>query len=186
MTIVNGLTGFGQPETGIIQTAFVVTDIRRAIDAWLAEGVGPWFHQERWRPEGATYRGASSTAEISAALCFSGHSQIELLQPLDDAPSVYREILDARGPGFHHIARGTADYDADVACYQAQGHALAFETLVPTGSRVAYLDTCSILPGFVELIETTEANDNFFTAIYDAARGWDGSAPIRSFESLIF
>lgn len=186
MSIIGGLTGFGQPETGVIQTAFVVTDIRQAIAAWLAEGVGPWFLQERWRPEGATYRGAASDAELAAALCFSGHTQIELLQPLDDRPSVYREVLDRRGPGFHHVARGTADYEADVARYRARGHDLVFETLVPTGSRVAYVDTCSILPGFVELIETTEANDKFFTAIYEAAKRWDGSAPIRSFETLLF
>ena len=185
MTVSNGLTGFGQPETGIIQTAFVVTDIRQAVAAWVAEGVGPWFLQERWLPERATYRGRPSEAEIAAALCFSGHTQIELLQPLDDKPSVYREVLDRRGPGFHHIARGTSHYEADIERYRQEGVGLAFEALVPTGSRVAYLDTCSRLSGFVELIETTEANDNFFTAIFDAAQGWDGASPIRSFDNLI-
>lgn len=186
MTIVDGLTGFGQPETGIVQIAFVVTDIRCSIGAWLAEGVGPWFLQERWRPEGALYRGQTSQTEIAAALCFSGHTQIELLQPLDREPSVYREVLDRRGPGFHHIARGTTDYEADVERYRCRGQDLAFEAVVPTGSRVAYLDTNAILPGFVELIESTAANDRFFTAIYAAAQGWDGHDPIRSFESLQF
>lgn len=185
MSRVNGITGFGQPEAGVIQTAFVVTDIRQAMAAWLAEGIGPWFLQERWRPADARYRGEVSSGEIAAALCFSGHTQFELLQPLDDAPSVYREVLERHGPGFHHIARGTSDYDGEVARYRSQGCTLAFEAVVPTGSRVAYLDTTPALPGFVELIETTATNDAFFTAIYEAAKAWDGSNPIRSFESLI-
>ena len=43
------------------------------------------------------------------------------------------------------------------------------------------MDTRDVLPGFTELIETTPANDRFFTDIYKACLGWDGSDPLRSF-----
>ncbi|MBA2933476.1 VOC family protein [Sphingomonas sp. CGMCC 1.13654] len=177
-------TGFGQPEAGILQIAYVVDDLHAAIEAWLAEGVGPWYVLDRWLPEDGLYRGEVNRAEIAAALAFSGHTQIELLQPLDDHPSVYREVLEERGAGFHHIARGAAEFDVEVASYRERGFALAFSAVVGTGSRVAYLDTRSTMPGFVELIETTPANDAFFTAIYEAAKTWDGSAPVRPFEAL--
>jgi hypothetical protein len=39
-----GLVGFGQPEDGIIQMAYVVRDIHAAMRAWVGKlRVGPWF-----------------------------------------------------------------------------------------------------------------------------------------------
>jgi hypothetical protein len=39
-----GLVGFGQPDDGIIQMAYVVPDLRAAINTWVEQlGVGPWF-----------------------------------------------------------------------------------------------------------------------------------------------
>ena len=46
---------------------------------------------------------------------FAGRMQIELLQPLDEEPSVYKELLDRSGPGFHHLGVASEDIDADVA-----------------------------------------------------------------------
>ena len=173
---------FGQPLNGIIQVAFVVEDIRQSIHHWLKTlHVGPWFLQERWAPAEATYRQQPSTAEIAAALAFSGHTLIEFIQPLDDRPSVYREVIEQRGYGFHHIACSSEDYHADVRRYEELGFPLAFQTRVPTGSLVGYMDTRSVLPGFTELIQSTVANERFFTGIHKAALGWDGTDPLRSF-----
>ena len=89
------LLSFGQPDGGIIQISYVVMDIHQSIAYWLQLlNVGPWFLQERWTPQEAEYRGQCSRAEVAAALSFSGHTQIELIQPLDNRPSVYREVID--------------------------------------------------------------------------------------------
>jgi hypothetical protein len=106
---------------------------------------------------------------------------IELIQPNDDAPSVYREVLDKRGPGFHHWGVATKDFDRDVQKYRAQGHDLALFLRVPSGGRVAYMDTTAQLPGFVELIELGADFEAVFNRFYRASIGWDGQDPVRSF-----
>jgi len=176
------LLDFGQPVSGIIQTAFVVQDIRQSISTWLkTQNVGPWFLQERWAGKEAMYRGQPSKAEIAAAIAYSGHTQIELIQPLDDYPSVYQEVIQDTGYGFHHVARGSVNYEADVQAYTGRGFELAFQVRVPTGSWVGYMDTRNVLAGFTELIQNTEANEQFFTDIYRAAIRWDGTDPLRYF-----
>jgi hypothetical protein len=176
------LVSFGQPDDGIIQMSYVVTDIRLAMDHWINKlKVGPWFLLPHFTGVDPQYRGAASRAEVSLAMSFAGHMNVELIQPNDDAPSIYREVLDRRGPGFHHWGVATKDFDRDVQEYRAAGHDLAFFLRVPSGGRVAYMDTTAQLPGFIELIELGGEFENVFNRFYRAAIGWDGQDPVRSF-----
>ncbi len=68
-----------------------------------------------------------------------------------------------------------------MAKYQAAGHELAFIAGVPSGGRVAYMDTTRELPGYVELIELGGGFEPVFTRFYRASIGWDGADPVRSF-----
>jgi hypothetical protein len=103
-----GLVGFGQPDDGIIQMAYVVPDIRQAIRAWVDKmGVGPWFVLDHFTGIDPKYRGGESKADVALAMSFAGHMNIELIQPNNDAPSVYREGIEKRGYGFHHWGRAT-------------------------------------------------------------------------------
>ena len=44
-----GQVGFGQPDDGIIQMAYVVADLRAAIGQWIERlRVGPWFVLEHF------------------------------------------------------------------------------------------------------------------------------------------
>jgi Glyoxalase/Bleomycin resistance protein/Dioxygenase superfamily len=173
---------FGQPLTGIMQMAYVVEDIRSSMSQWIRNmNVGPWFLLERWRGAEPVYRGAPSKTEIAAAMAFSGHMLIELIQPLDDHPSVYKETIQRVGYGFHHFGVGSNDYQADINQYEQRGYPLAFQTRVPTGGLVGYVDTTKDLPGFIEVIENGPAVDRFFTGFYTAALNWDGTDPIRPF-----
>ena len=52
---------------------------------------------------------------------FAGHMCIELIQPLDDNPSVYRETAKTRGFGFHHLGLACTDVDAEIAVYRSAG-----------------------------------------------------------------
>jgi hypothetical protein len=127
------------------------------------------------------YRGRDSTADVSLAMSFAGHMNIELIQPNNDAPSVYREWIDRRGHGFHHWGRATTNFDQDVEHYQSAGHDLVFIASVPSGGRVAYMDTTRDLPGYVELIELGAEFEAVFSRFYRASIGWDGEDPVRSF-----
>lgn len=177
-----GLVGFGQPDDGIIQMCYVVPDIRAAMNTWINKlKVGPWFLLDHFTGTDPKYRGRDSSADVSIAMSFAGHMNIELIQPNDDAPSVYREWIERRGYGFHHWGRASLDFDRDVAKYEAAGHELVFLAGVPSGGHVAYMDTTAELPGYVELIGIGAGFEPLFSKFYRASIGWDGSEPIRSF-----
>lgn len=174
--------GFGQPHGGIIQTAFVVPDLREAIVLWTRDlKAGPFFLIEHWSGDHPVYRDEPSRATVSIAMGFAGHMQIELIQPEDDHPSVYKETIDRRGYGFHHFGVGSGDIDGDVARLQAQGYTLAFRAGVPTGGDVAYMDAGPDQPGMIEFIPANPAMEQAFTAMWQASVDWDGSEPIRGF-----
>jgi len=176
------LLGFGQPQTGVFQMCYVVEDIQAAMRTWVDElSAGPWFLIPGFRGIEPRYRGEPSEAEVALAMGFAGHMCIELIELNDDRPSVWRERVEKQGYGFHHFGVGTHDYDADLKRHMDQGHELAFEAKVPTGGRVAYVDTTAELPGYIELIELDESTDRTFTRFYAASLGWDGSDPIRPF-----
>jgi hypothetical protein len=176
------LLNFGQPDNGIIQMAYVVEDIHAAMAQWVEQlKVGPWFLLEHFSGVDPSYRGQRSAADVAIAMSFAGHMMIELIQPNNDAPSVYRETIQKHGYGFHHWGIGSADFDRDVETYRKHGAELAFLARVPSGGRVAYMDTTAQLPGMVELIELGADLEPMFTAFYRATLGWDGQNPVRPF-----
>ncbi len=173
---------FGQPDDGIIQTSYIVPDMHKAIEHWIKKlKVGPWFIIPQFTGVDPLYRGAASEAEITIAMSFSGHMNIELISMNNDAPSVYKEHAERRGFGFHHWGVATWNFDADVARYQAEGHELAFLAKVPSGGRVGYMDTTAVLPGYVEFIELGGDFEEIFGRFHQASINWDGRDPIRSF-----
>ena len=175
--------GFGQPMGGIAQTAFIVPDLVAAIDQWVADmRAGPFFVLPHLLVPGQTYRGAESTADVTLAMGFAGHMMIELIQPLDSNPSVYRETIEKRGFGYHHMGIACADVEAQVAAYRQRGWHEAYRAAVPTGGEVVYLDNGhGADTGFIELLPVTPGMDETFTRFWNASRDWDGSDPVRPF-----
>src|SRR5258708_7696032 len=78
------------------------------------------------------YRGGESRADVALAMGFSGHMNIELIQPHNDTPSVYQELIDRSGYGFHHWGVATSNFDRDLEKYRAAGHEVAFLCAVPS------------------------------------------------------
>ena len=175
--------GYGQPMGGVAQTAFVTADLRAEIARWVRDmGAGPFFVLDHLLAPGQVYRGEDSRADVTLAMGFAGHMLIELIQPLDDHPSVYRESIELRGHGFHHVGIAFEDVEAACADYKARGFAEAYRAAVPTGGEVVYLDDGSgAQRGFIELLPVTPAMDQAFTRFWEASRNWDGSDPVRPF-----
>ena len=177
-----GQVGFGQPDNGVIQMAYVVADLDAAIREWTTRlRVGPWFVLEHFTGVDPVYRGQPSRADVRLAMSFAGHMNIELIQAKNDAPSVYREVIERRGHGFHHWGVATWSFDASVAQYERDGYPLAFRAAVPSGGRVGYMDTTDVLPGFTELIELGGDFERVFGRFYRASVDWDGKDAVRSF-----
>jgi hypothetical protein len=171
---------FGQPSNGVIQFAYTVPDLGEAMaDLGGRLHVGPWFLVEHFPASEMMYRGEPTNVDFNLAITFAGHIQIEVIQQLDDTPSVYREAIDRRGHGFHHWGIASRDFEHDVREYQAMGCEVAFSCRAPVGDRLAYLDTTAVLPGMVEIIEMNAPTEEMFTEWYRATIAWDGTDPIR-------
>jgi Glyoxalase/Bleomycin resistance protein/Dioxygenase superfamily len=168
---------FGQPLGTIVQYAYHVQDIERAAADFTDRlGAGPWFLRGPFQPPCGRYRGEPTAPVISLARGFAGHAMLELVVQHDDTPSVYNETT---GYGFHHWAIFSNDFEADLERYAALGYERAYEDQLPSGSRIVYVDSTRDLPGMIELIEYTEAQEQVYDRIYRASVAWDGSDPIR-------
>jgi hypothetical protein len=174
--------GFGQRSGQIVQTAYVVQRIRPAIDWWIKDGkAGPFFLLDSFTGPEQRYRGAPTKADVSIAMSFAGHMNIELIQPKDNEPSVYKEIVDRRGYGFHHLGIAFDDVEAARHEYEGRGYHVVFSTPVPSGGTVYFMGDGDGAPGFVELIPATPGTDEMFTRYWRASVDWDGKDPIRPF-----
>lgn len=173
---------FGGEIGTICQMAYVVENLDKAIDWWIEKtGVGPWFVLPSFGGEGHVYRGAPCTSNVAIAMSFAGSMNIELLQPLDNEPSVYKETIDRVGYGFHHFGIARDDIEEEVARRIARGEVLAHRAPVPTGGSVAYFEGGEGAPGFVELIPATSGMDDGFTRFWEQTQDWDGKDPRRPF-----
>lgn len=159
------------------QIGYVVSDLDAAIDKWLTMGVGPWF-VIRNVPQQVTYRGESVAVTLSLALANSGELQVELIQQLDDAPSIFAEFLQVTGGGFHQLAYWTADFDGAMARLAEAGWPEVWSGGQGEGVRFAYVEppTGSTI---VEIMELTDASAGMARIVRQAAIDWDGSDPVR-------
>ena len=176
---------FGQPLGGIVQVAYVVEDLQKSITEFSEKfNIGPWFYSNGYTLKEAYYRGEPTDMRMGLALSFSGNMCFEVIQPLDDKPSVYWDVIKKKGYGFHHLGMATTQYEVDVARYQKMGYVLAFEGLTPRGIRFAYFDTTSDLPGMLELIEYNDTQLKFLSLMQQASVNWDGKDPSRKIEII--
>jgi catechol 2,3-dioxygenase-like lactoylglutathione lyase family enzyme len=170
----------------IRQVAYLVPDIEAAMDHWSRVlGVGPWYYNPRVPIRNYHYRGQRHEPHNSVALANAGALQIELLQPRNDVPSMYRDFLRAGHQGVQHVAYWTEQFDADLARAQAAGFTVCMGGEVGDNGRFVYFEDRSGLPGTtIELSEVAGPKGRLFKLIRDAAVGWDGRDPVRAFPDL--
>lgn len=174
------LLKFGQPAGAVIQAAYVVEDIERSMQDFTARlNIGPWFLTDTYVPQAGLYRGQPTDSVLSIAIGFSGQMSFELIQQHDESPSIFREIVDLRGYGFHHWAIAVNDIDREIDRYRSEGYKEAFSDLSPRGARVSFIDTSRDLPGMVELIQIGPVWETRYTDMYRASVDWNGDDPVR-------
>lgn len=167
----------------IVQTAFVVRDIHTSMATYASKmKIGPWFVMERFTPGEAHYRGEPTNLLISVAFAFRDAAMFELIEQHDDSPSVFREVIEQRGYGLHHIGLTTRTYDALFASHIRAGFECVFSAR--TTGRLAFFATAD-LAHMVELLELDPKRRRFFAAIAQAAAAWDGAKPIREVSELL-
>lgn len=170
----------------IRQVAYLVPDIDAAMDHWSRVlGVGPWYYNPHVPIRNYHYRGERHEPHNAVALANAGALQIELLQPRNDVPSMYRDFLRAGHQGVQHVAYWTENFDVDLARAEAAGFTVCMGGEVGTNGRFVYFEDRSGLPGTtIELSEVAGPKGRLFKLIREAAAGWDGRDPVRAFPDL--
>lgn len=162
----------------IRQIGYVVTDLDRALNGWVALGVGPWY-VIRGLEQRVTYRGEPCEITLSLALANSGDMQVEVIHQHDGTPSVFTEFLNSGRSGFHQLAYWTDDFDATMRSVADAGWPVVWIGGQDVGTRFAYVEPADSPAAIIEIMELTEATSGMATFVRDAAAGWDGSDPIR-------
>jgi hypothetical protein len=169
------------------QVGYVVRRIEREMHHWTdALSVGPFFYIERLPLQHFTYAGQPSDPHLSVALGYSGEVQIELIEPRNDAPSMWREFLDAGHQGLHHVAFWSREFDRHLSQLTARGLQIGHSGRSGGGGpdeRFAYLRRTPRDPQVIELSEMGGRKVEIYEMVAEAARMWDGSDPIRELSS---
>jgi hypothetical protein len=164
----------------INQIGYVVRDIHASMDRWVQHGVGPWFNIENVVTDYFRYRGEDSAMTMSVALANSGDLQLELIQPINDAPSMYRDFLESGREGAQHIAYWTTDYQGLYDRALGAGYTVGQEGCIGgEQGRFAYLDTEFDQGTVIEISDISGPKGQMFAYVRDVAANWDGSDPIR-------
>jgi hypothetical protein len=174
-----------QPNGSILELCQIVRDIDKAVAHWTQVlGAGPFFVFDVPVLPGQVYRGAPTEVSMRVAFGFSGGLLIELLQQTSPGASVFTEMLDNKGEGYHHVMmRG--DYDAGVARLSGQGFDMAFSGQMPSGERFCLFDTRVGNGGYVELMELSPAMEESLQRMHRAHLAWDGTSnPARTMAEL--
>lgn len=138
------------------QVGLVVHDIEASVRRWctvLGCATPEIVETSGYAISEVTLRGERCDAMAKLAFLDAGQVQIELIQP-DDQPSVWREHLDSKGEGVHHIAFKVKDTGATVARLSGEGMPVAQQGLYSSRDGMyTYLDSTSQLGVMIELLE---------------------------------
>ena len=163
----------------VMQLAWLPSDFDAALRHWTETmGVGPFFLMENIRLADMRYRGAPTDAVFSLALSYWGGTQIELIRPENDAPSIYAGEYAVRDR-LHHVCVLVDDIaEAYEACAE-QGAEVLVEGRVGESGRVIYADPGGGPGSVVEILQTQPGTADLFAMIERTAASWDGADPLR-------
>ncbi len=139
----------------VAQIGLLVNDIESAVQAY-ADFLGvekpAIIITDELEKTQARFKGQPTKARAKLAFFDIGPSlQLELIQP-DGEHSTWREDLDRRGEGFHHVAFRIKGMKDRIAALGRKGLPLV-QTGEYTGGRYAYLDGSRDLKLTIELLE---------------------------------
>ena len=167
----------------IVQNAYVVQDIDRAMQRWhTLWGLGPFLVRRHMAMAEVRYRGRPSRLDISAAFVQAGPIQVELLQQHCDTPSAFRDMFPGQGEGFHHVAVQAPDPEALLDRYRSCGFTPATELRTAGGRGAVLVDTRPLVGHMTEVYLSPDATRDFYHQVAQAAAAWDGRQLIIELE----
>jgi catechol 2,3-dioxygenase-like lactoylglutathione lyase family enzyme len=145
------------PQKRMLHIGIVVRDIEKARAHWVKflglEETPRISIADGDEKNPTEYRGHPSTAQAKLVFMTLDNLQIELIEPLGDTPSHWREFLEKKGEGVHHVAFAvTGMGEGYLEKYAEAGYPTAQHGGWATG-EYGYMDTAAALGVTVELIE---------------------------------
>jgi len=128
---------------GFSQLAYVVPDIAATEQFFIKTmGVPGFFRIEDIPVYDSTHHGAPGDYGMHLSLGYAGDIQIELVQHLH-GKSIYKEFLDAHGPGLQHLGHLIDDEPTAIAYFVSHNIPMIQSGRLGTnpGMRFAYFDT---------------------------------------------
>ena len=177
--------------TDIVQLAYILKPgaMDAALDFWInVMGAGP-FYRGVFPLKNQIHKGQPTDQQCEVACGYHGDMQIELINSLNDAPGPYNDFLAHHphipvGGLYHHVMLEQGDYDATVQRLVSKGCKEAFTAMNDLDERICYLEAFDTTGGYIEVIESAMWPP-VCAAMRKAREIWDGSQPVRSFESLM-
>jgi catechol 2,3-dioxygenase-like lactoylglutathione lyase family enzyme len=167
-----------------IQLGHVVSDLEAALKYWTeAMGVGPFVVLDTSVGDRHfVHRGQVSPVDFKIAFSYMGDVMIELIKPINSAPSPYSEFLGSGREGLHHIGFWPDDFDRTCAALEQSGFKEVSSICRSDGTKdVIYCDTPPAVGIMVELAQMPPVRTKFLGGIKLLADQWDGSRPIRRY-----
>jgi len=143
---------FGQGT--IVQIGVVVRDIEKASAAYadlLGVALPKWSWTDTEDKAHTQFKGKPSSARAKLAFIELKNITLELIEP-DQNPSTWREFLDTKGEGVHHIAFEIKGMNDKTALLGKKGIPL-LQKGDYEGGRYAYIDGAAKLGLILELLE---------------------------------
>ena len=140
----------------VMQICFVTHDVQKSAK-WFSGLTGKPVRPEVKAAEPdqaqAVYHGKPASVGCRIVMFQFGNIDVEFLQPGPEK-SAWRDLLEEKGPGCHHIAFRTRNLTKRNAFLEGNGHRLLQRgEFDGGGGRYAYYDTVPDLGVMVELLE---------------------------------
>jgi catechol 2,3-dioxygenase-like lactoylglutathione lyase family enzyme len=144
------------PGMRITQVAVVVRDLRKTMEAYHKTlGWGPWSVYEHKPPtlHHTILHGKPADYSMLGAEVHCDPIDFEILQPLE-GPSIYKEFLEQRGEGLHHVSmvNPTEDVDAALNNFKKDGVDVLMSGRLGESIRFYYMDTEPVLKMIAETV----------------------------------
>lgn len=162
-----------------VQIAYAVPDAEAAAWHWSRRGVGPFILRRHIPVTGVTYRGRPATFDHTSAYGQWGPLMVELVQDHTAGPSAIADLVPPGTSRLHHLAFVVDDLAGALDELERSGMPLAMRATSGGGITFHFVDTVSQLGHMIELYEPSPHLDRFYAMVAEAARGWDGTDPVR-------
>ena len=160
------------------QLGYAVKDVDAWVRTYLDTGIGPWWVNYEVQPEEFAYRGAESAARFACAVSWSGPLMLELIQPLDELPSPYRDFLESGREGLQHVAHFPADYEAGEQALLGSGYEKILDGR-SGGFRFTYFEPPGVGSETIELGRLSAETREGLDVRQAVCAAWDGNEPLR-------